>query len=328
MNPLPLISVIIPSYNHAAYIEESIRSVLASTIQDFELIVVDDGSTDDSCQVVRDIRDPRIRFFTQSNAGGHQAMNRAVSVARGTWLAFLNSDDKYHANKLEEHLKFHTKCQHLEASASRLEMITASGLHLPLDHPLSCWYGYVLQVYRDCARLLDSLVVTNHIATSSALFMRKHVFDELGGFVPLKFCHDLHMVISLATRGRFRILQKPLISYRVHDKRTMDTDRVQAKLEHHLVAAWHLWQRTRTGQCFDKYAATLDSIPHYPSINRALLVFFLAVVGEENATLESLVRIVNEPDHPVTLEGRRFFEQTQPKEWFSSHSSVPKGWSD
>jgi hypothetical protein len=247
-----------------------------------------------------------------------------VSVARGTWLAFLNSDDKYHTNKLEEHLEFHARRQHLEASASRLEMITASGLRLPLDHPLSRWYGYALQVYRNCATLLDSVLVTNHIATSSALFMRKHVFDEIGGFVPLKFSHDLHMVITLGARGRFRVLEKLLISYRVHHKRTMDTDRVQAKLEQHLLAAWHLWQRTRTGQSFDKYAGVLDSIPHYPSINRALLVFFLAVIGEENATFESLVRIVNEPDHPVTLEGRRIFEQTQPKEWFLSHSSVPK----
>jgi glycosyltransferase involved in cell wall biosynthesis len=89
----PYFSVIIPVYNRASALDVAIRSVLAQSLQDFEIIVVDDGSQDDPQSVVRTIADPRIRFIRQDNQGGGAARNAGIDAARGRYIAPLDSDD-------------------------------------------------------------------------------------------------------------------------------------------------------------------------------------------------------------------------------------------
>lgn len=105
METMPEVSVIIPSYNRAAVLEKSVRSVLAQSFAALELIVVDDGSTDETKQVVEGIRDPRLRYVSQQNAGACAARNHGVSLARGKYIAFHDSDDLWHKDKLEKQLK-------------------------------------------------------------------------------------------------------------------------------------------------------------------------------------------------------------------------------
>lgn len=97
----PTVSVIIPTYNRAQYIGESIRSVLLQTYADFEIIIVDDGSTDDTPKVIEAISDPRVRYVRQENRGRSQARNHALSLARGRYITFLDSDDLYLPDKIE-----------------------------------------------------------------------------------------------------------------------------------------------------------------------------------------------------------------------------------
>src|SRR5688572_33266032 len=99
-NSAPFFSVIIPVYNRAAALASAIESVRAQTCQDFEIVVVDDGSTDDPRAVVERIADPRIRFIRQENRGGGVARNTAIDHARGRFIAPLDSDDVF----LLEHL--------------------------------------------------------------------------------------------------------------------------------------------------------------------------------------------------------------------------------
>ena len=99
-NSAPFFSVIIPVYNRAAALASAIESVRAQTCQDFEIVVVDDGSTDDPRAVVERIADPRIRFIRQENQGGGVARNTAIDHARGRFIAPLDSDDVF----LPEHL--------------------------------------------------------------------------------------------------------------------------------------------------------------------------------------------------------------------------------
>jgi len=89
----PFFTVIIPVYNRAGPLKEAIASVLAQTCQDFEIVVVDDGSSDDPAASVAGFADPRIRLFRQENAGGGAARNRAMAEARGRFIAPLDSDD-------------------------------------------------------------------------------------------------------------------------------------------------------------------------------------------------------------------------------------------
>jgi len=95
-----LFSVVIPVYNRADVVGDAIRSVLAQSCQDFEIVVVDDGSRDDPRPVIEAFNDPRIRFHAQANGGGGAARNKGIDLAQGKFIAFLDSDDVY----LPEHL--------------------------------------------------------------------------------------------------------------------------------------------------------------------------------------------------------------------------------
>ncbi len=92
---MPLISVVIPLYNKEPYIKRAIDSILAQKIQDYEIIVIDDGSTDKSAEVVKSFPDPRIRLIQQENAGVSAARNRGIEEAKAELIAFLDADDEW-----------------------------------------------------------------------------------------------------------------------------------------------------------------------------------------------------------------------------------------
>lgn len=100
-----MVSVIIPTYNRASLIEQSVRSVLNQTYKDLELIVVDDGSTDDTEQVLKSIADPRLVYIKQKNAGACAARNNGIDHSKGEYIAFHDSDDVWHLDKLKKQIK-------------------------------------------------------------------------------------------------------------------------------------------------------------------------------------------------------------------------------
>ncbi len=110
----PKVSVVIPTYNRAASVQDGIKSVLAQTFSDLEVIVVDDGSSDGTGEILRDTFGDRIRYYFQPNHGVSSARNRGIAEARGEWIAFLDSDDVWEKQKLEWQFKaleqFGPKC--------------------------------------------------------------------------------------------------------------------------------------------------------------------------------------------------------------------------
>lgn len=128
MNNLPYFSVVIPLYNKEIYIKRTLESVLAQTFTDFEIIIVDDGSTDTSCDIVESINDPRIHLICQENGGPSKARNRGIKEAKGQFIAFLDADDEWLPEKLEKQYVFHTEnsdvvwsCTAFEASGGKRE---------------------------------------------------------------------------------------------------------------------------------------------------------------------------------------------------------------
>lgn len=102
-----LVSIIMPSYNTERYIADSINSVLAQTYENWELIIVDDCSTDDTEQILGSYTDPRIRFLqNEKNSGAAVSRNYGLREAKGRWIAFLDSDDTWHPEKLEKQVRF------------------------------------------------------------------------------------------------------------------------------------------------------------------------------------------------------------------------------
>ncbi len=100
----PLVSVVIPTFNRAALVGRAIRSVLAGTVADIEVLVIDDGSTDDTADVVAAIGDPRVKFIRQENAGANAARNCGIEAARGRFVAFQDSDDEWLPQRLAAQL--------------------------------------------------------------------------------------------------------------------------------------------------------------------------------------------------------------------------------
>src|SRR5688572_19309459 len=94
-------SVIIPTYNYGRFVREAIESVQRQTVQDFEIIVIDDGSTDDTQEVLRGIADPRLRIYRTENRGLSAARTEGLRHTRGEFIAFLDSDDRWRPEKLE-----------------------------------------------------------------------------------------------------------------------------------------------------------------------------------------------------------------------------------
>ena len=100
-----LVSVIIPTFNRESTLKDSINSVLNQTYKDIEVILVDDGSTDNTKQIVSEINDERLKYYYKENAGACAARNDGVKFARGKYIAFHDSDDIWHASKLEKQVK-------------------------------------------------------------------------------------------------------------------------------------------------------------------------------------------------------------------------------
>src|SRR5262245_55820919 len=101
----PLYTVVIPVYNREHLVEKTLRSVLEQSCQDFEIVVVDDGSRDRPQDVIAKLADERIRFIRQENAGGGAARNNGILNARGRYIALLDSDDLFLPDKLEKYAK-------------------------------------------------------------------------------------------------------------------------------------------------------------------------------------------------------------------------------
>jgi len=102
----PFFSIILPTYNRASLLPRSIGSLIKQTYQDWELVVVDDGSTDNTQNVVKSFNDPRIKYVYQNNSERSAARNKGIDNASGTWICFLDSDDEYQTNHLRELAKF------------------------------------------------------------------------------------------------------------------------------------------------------------------------------------------------------------------------------
>jgi len=210
---MPRVTVVIPTYNRARFIAEAIKSVLEQTFRDFELIVVDDGSTDDTAAVVSRFTDPRLRYVYQTNQERSAARNHGIRLAQGEYVAFLDSDDVWLPAKLEYQVAL------LDARPAVGLAYTGAYIfedQLTFTEQRPRWRGQVLK-----ALLMEDNVVCGSGATP---LVRRACFARVGGFdetASIYGVEDWDMWVRLATAGyEFDFVSQPLARCRVHGTNT------------------------------------------------------------------------------------------------------------
>ena len=206
---MPKVSVIIPTHNRAALLGNAIQSVLDQTFEDFELLVVDDGSEDHPEQVVRSFSDPRVRFIRHPVArGGGAARNTGIQNTHGPFVAFLDDDDAWYPEKLDLQVAL------LEKGARKLALVyggydigDASGAQLT---------GTKTPIAR--GNLRHQLLSSNVIGGTSLILVRRAALEHIGGFdenLPSFQDHDLYL--RLSEHYKFDFVPNPLLRYHRHE---------------------------------------------------------------------------------------------------------------
>jgi len=218
------IAVVIPLYNHAAYIGDAIRSVLGQTRAVDKIVIVDDGSTDDSVEIVRAFAEPRIELYTQPNAGAHAALNRGIENAVGCdYIAILNSDDVFAPERISKCAAFLDETPAVDVVATRLRLIDSTGREIAFSDPRAKWFAAAWSVRGSQLDLVEQLGVANFISSTSNLTGRRAYFLD-HPFRHYRYAHDYFFVLNCALHNRLAVLDEELFSYRVHSKNTISVE--------------------------------------------------------------------------------------------------------
>lgn len=208
----PLVSIILPTYNRLGLLEETVASIRAQTFGGWELLVVDDGSTDGTAEYLDALgrEDPRIHRLPMPHAANVALLrNTAQTRARGRWVAFQDSDDTWRADKLQRHLDAHAAEPAARWSYSRCELMDETGAMLPPErfptwHPVSGW-------------IYDALLAHEARVAIPSLVVERALLEEIGGSdETLRYCQDYDLELRLAARAPCIALDEPLVRIRLH----------------------------------------------------------------------------------------------------------------
>ena len=207
----PRFSVIIPLYNKEAEIERTVRSVLAQTLQPLEIVIVDDGSTDNSRHVVEQINSPLIRLHTQQNAGSGAARNRAIALSRGEYIAMIDADDEWMPDYLQQIARLIRLYPNCGGWCSAFDIVSDDGV-FPSDSPR--YEGIIEDYFREA--------MTRYVCITSATTIARRVFDQVGGFPEgMRMGQDTYMWIKLARSFKVAYTPRRLCRYnRIAQNRT------------------------------------------------------------------------------------------------------------
>ena len=201
---IPRVSALIASFNYGAYIAEAIESVLRQTYADWELVIVDDGSTDDTAQAVEAyLDDPRVRYLRQENCGQPCAKNAAVAASQGSLIAFLDADDAWRPSKLERQVALFDADADLGVAYTGRQFMDRHGIPGCVEHRVMV-RGLVL-----------GEALRRTIPPFSSAMVQRAVLDDVGGFnetLPLAIDYDLWLRVAL--HYRFDFVDEPLLLYR------------------------------------------------------------------------------------------------------------------
>ncbi len=282
----PLVSVLMPAYNHASYVRAAVDSVLGQTYSNLELIVIDDASSDGTWEVMQSFKDARVRLYRhETNHGAHATLNEAMGMARGEYVAILNSDDVFARNRLERLLVAAAEVAGDSVFMySDVEFIDASGVAIDA-HERSIGYRALRE---RCANLRAAMwfLAGNPAISTSNFFFSRDLANKVGGFVALRYTHDWDWALRACGFAEPVWLHEPLLAYRVHATNTLSEDDVWRHVhENSYLQARALGQSEATSSAgesvaFDRCMALLGNTSFHPVPVLIFLLYRLSGVSD------------------------------------------------
>ena len=203
----PLISVIIPTYNHGQFIQEAIESVFAQTYKTLEVIVVDDGSTDNTREILKKY-ECGITYIFQNNEGVSSARNHGLSIAKGELIAFLDSDDVWLPEKLESQFK-------IMQSEHSIGLV-GCGAYI-MDYLGNVEQERLAKNFKSYEEFLQQLSIRNIFRNPSCALVKMECFSRVGFFnEKLQFGEDWDMWLRIAKLYKVGFVERPLMKFRGH----------------------------------------------------------------------------------------------------------------
>ncbi len=205
MPPPPLVSVLLTTYNGLPFLREAVASILGQTLRDIELVVVDDGSADETASFLESIEDPRLVVMRQPNAGTAAAANAGLALCRGRFIARMDADDISVPERLEVQVAFMADHPHVG-------MVGSWTQNLGLEGQL----GAVNRLATEHDAIVEALWAGRHALSHPSLLIRAEVLDEIGGYWPLRLVDDWDMMMRAIEVTQAANVAQPLLHYRVH----------------------------------------------------------------------------------------------------------------
>ncbi|QJQ31247.1 glycosyltransferase family 2 protein [Sphingomonas lacunae] len=223
--PYPHISVVMPVHNASATLSATVRSILSQSERDFELLLIDDGSTDQSLAIMLRLAavDDRIRVIAHANCGVAATRNKGVELSHGQLIAFCDADDLWHPEKLKLHRALHRADHNCAASYARIAFIEPEARNALDARTTSTIVNTPLKV--------TDLLGENPVCTMSNLVVRRAAFERVGGFrAGMSFAEDQEWLARAAFLGlAIRGIDEVLVSYRLsHDGLSVNLERMYA----------------------------------------------------------------------------------------------------
>jgi glycosyltransferase involved in cell wall biosynthesis len=264
---MPKVSVIIPTYNCAEYIEKAISSVLTQTYSNIEIIVVDDGSTDHTAETINRIQSDKVRYFYKENGGPGSARNYALKEAKGNIITFLDADDYFHPDNIATKMNVLKDNHNVYWLFSDVYFVSTEGAKICLGSEYFS-SAYASELFKE-KRIFEALLTDGNFISTATLMMRRGCFDEIGLFDESQLMHQdylqwLHLSHAFSN---YIYLDKPLVyitrhstSWGNNEKKSLEERlKLYAKIEKlfqkELDPILHSWQK-RVSDVYNRLGAS------------------------------------------------------------------------
>lgn len=212
----PEITVLMSCYNDERWLKESIQSILDQTFKDFEFIIINDGSTDQTWSIIKEFEklDDRIRVFEKPNSGLADSLNKGVALARGSWIARLDADDISEPSRLEEQYQAILRDPKICFLGTGLKQISENGEFIAV-HTYPSMHD----------QLVQNLLNFHKFPPHSSAFIKTKLVKSLGGFRSrMKRAQDKDLWLRISETGRLSCLKEPLVKIRQHPSQVSNKD--------------------------------------------------------------------------------------------------------